>query len=65
MTAFFVATYDGSTDKGVVKKMDVGGGNNAVTLEERPREIWPVTMKVVDIQWKNANDNEFEKPDDE
>lgn len=65
LTAFFVATYDGSTDKGVVKKMDVGGGNNSVALEERPREIWPVTMKVVDIQWKNANDNEFEKPDDE
>lgn len=60
MTGFWVATYDASTGKGVLKRMDVGTNANTLELTERPKEIWPVTMKVVDIEWKNANDNALE-----
>ena len=55
-----VATYDAGTHKGVVRKLEIGG--NEVKIIERPREIWDVTMKVKAIEWKDADDNELEKP---
>ena len=32
----------------------------AVSIEEKPKEIWPVTMRVKDILWKNSGDNTLE-----
>lgn len=64
-TAFWVATYDSATGTGVLKRMDVSTDNNSLELIERPREIWPVTMKVVDVEWKNANDNALEIKEEE
>lgn len=49
-----VATYDSATHKGVVCKLTVAGGNNEVTIEDKPREVWPVNLKVKDIEWKNS-----------
>ena len=57
-----VATYDAGTHKGVVRKLEIGGNNDEVKIIERPREIWDVTMKVKAIEWKDADDNELEKP---
>ena len=62
LSDFIVATYDAGTHKGVVRKLQIGGGNDEVKIIEKPREIWDVTMKVKFIEWKDANDNELEKP---
>lgn len=62
LSDFIVATYDAGTHKGVVRKLEIGGGNDEVKIIEKPREIWDVTMKVKFIEWKDANDNELEKP---
>lgn len=62
LSDFIVATYDAGTHKGMVRKLEIGGGNDEVKIIEKPREIWDVTMKVKFIEWKDANDNELEKP---
>ncbi len=65
LSEFIVATYDAGTHKGVVRKLEIGGGNDDVKIVERPKEIWDVTMKVKFIEWKDAGDNEVEKPEEE
>ena len=60
LTDIILATFDEGTGTGTVRKLTIGGGNNSVTIEERPKEIWPVTMHVKDILWKNSGDNTLE-----
>lgn len=60
LTDIILATFDGGTGTGVVRKLHIGGGNNAVTIENKSKEIWPVTMRVKDILWKNSGDNTLE-----
>ena len=60
LSDIIVATFDQSSGTGVVRKLTIGGGNNSLTIGEKPREIWPVTMRVKDILWKNVGDNDFE-----
>lgn len=60
LTDIILATFDEGTGTGTVRKLTIGGGNNNVTIEEKPKEIWPVTMRVKDILWKNSGDNTLE-----
>lgn len=65
LSDFIVATYDADTHKGVVRKLQIGGDNDEVKIIEKPREIWEVTMKVKFIEWKDADDNKLEKPEED
>ena len=44
LTDIILATFDEGTGTGTVRKLTIGGGNNNVTIEEKPKEIWPVTI---------------------
>lgn len=50
-TQFFVATYSDS-EKGTVRKMDVGTNPNVLEIKERPDEVWKTRLRVKDIEWK-------------
>jgi len=51
-TAFMVATYSDS-EKGIVRKMDVGTNPNVLEIIERPNEVWNTRLRVKDIEWKS------------
>ena len=51
-TAFMVATYSDS-EKGIVRKMDVGTNPNVLEIIERPNEVWNTNLRVKDIEWKS------------
>lgn len=51
-TQFFVATYSDS-EKGTVRKMDVGTNPNVLEIKERPGEEWKTRLRVKDIEWKS------------
>lgn len=48
---FFVATYSDS-EKGIVRKYDVGTDPNTLEIIERPGEVWKTRLRVKDIEWK-------------
>ena len=50
-TEFFVATYSDS-EKGTVRKYNVGTDPNKLEIIERPREVWKTRLRVKDIEWK-------------
>ena len=50
-TSFMIATYSDS-EKGTVRKLDVGTNPNVLEIIERPREIWKTRLRVKDIEWK-------------
>lgn len=52
-TAFVVATYN-DTDKGIVRKLDVGTDPNVLEIIDRPKEVWHTRLKVKDVEWKKA-----------
>ena len=51
-TAFMVATYSDS-EKGTVRKCDVGTNPNKLEMKERPGEVWKTRLRVKDIEWKS------------
>lgn len=51
-TSFMIATYD-ETEKGIVRKLDVGTNPNVLEIIERPREVWKTRLRIKDIEWKN------------
>lgn len=53
ITNFILATYD-STNKGIVRKFDLGTDVNKLEMKERPKDIWKTGMKVKQIQWKDS-----------
>ena len=50
-TAFVVATYN-ETDKGIVRKFDVGTNPNVLEIIERPNDVWHTRLRVKDVEWK-------------
>ena len=52
-TAFVVATYD-ETEKGIVRKLDVGTDVNTLEIIDRPNEVWHTRLRVKDVEWKRA-----------
>ena len=50
-TEFFIATYS-ETEKGVVRKVDIGTNPNVLEIIERPNEIWNTDLRVKDIEFK-------------
>lgn len=52
-TAFVVATYN-DTDKGIVRKLDVGTDPNKLEIIHRPKEVWHTRLRVKDVEWKKA-----------
>ena len=52
-TAFMVATYSDS-EKGIVRKLDVGTDPNVLEIIDRPKEVWHTRLKVKDVEWKKA-----------
>ena len=50
-TSFMIATYNDS-EKGTVRKLDVGTNPNVLEIIERPREVWKTRLRVKDIEWK-------------
>ena len=52
-TAFIVATYN-DTEKGIVRKLDVGTDVNTMEIIDRPKEVWYTRLRVKDVEWKRA-----------
>ena len=52
-TAFVVATYSDS-EKGIVRKFDVGSDVNKLEIIDRPKEVWHTRLRVKDVEWKRA-----------
>lgn len=52
-TAFIVATYS-DTEKGIVRKLDVGTDVNTMEIIDRPNEVWKTRLRVKDVEWKRA-----------
>ena len=50
-TSFMIATYSDS-EKGIVRKYDVGTDPNNLEIVERPGEVWKTRLRVKDIEWK-------------
>lgn len=52
-TEFVVATYS-DTEKGVVRKLEVGTDVNKLEIIDRPKEVWKTRLRVKDVEWKRA-----------
>ena len=50
-TAFMIATYS-SSEKGTIRKLDVGTDPNVLEVKDREREVWKTNLRVKDIEWK-------------
>lgn len=61
-SSFWVTTYNGQ--KGEVKLLQLGGAQKP-ELKYDEEDCWPVTMKVVDVEWKYGEDPAEEEPEEE
>ena len=52
-TAFMIATYSDS-EKGIIRKLDVGTDPNVLEVKDREKEVWKTNLRVKDIEWKKA-----------
>lgn len=52
-TAFIIATYN-DTDKGIVRKLNVGTDPNKLEIIENPKEVWHTRLRVKDVEWKDS-----------
>lgn len=52
-TSFIVATYSDS-QKGIVRKMDVGTDPNVLEILDREKEVWKTNLRVKDVEYKYA-----------
>ena len=52
-TSFVVATYSDS-EKGIVRKLDVGSDVNTLEIKDREKEVWHTRLRVKDVEWKRA-----------
>ena len=50
---FLVATYD-TTEKGVIRKLQVDSDPNVLEFIDIPRHEWKTRLKVKDVKWKNT-----------
>lgn len=50
---FLVATYD-VTEKGVIRKLQVGSDPNVLEFRDLPRHEWKTRLKVKDMKWKHT-----------
>lgn len=50
-TAFIVATYN-DTDKGIVRKLNVGTDPNKLEIIENPKEVWNTRLRIKDVEWR-------------
>lgn len=64
MNVFWLATYDEGSGKGELKYMGVGGTQTPI-LAVDDETYFPVTMKVVDVEWKYGEDPAEEEPEEE
>lgn len=61
---FWVSTYDAVTQKGVLRLVQLSGAGTLEFVHEE-EDTWPITMKVVDVEWKYGNDPAEEEPEEE
>lgn len=61
-SSFWVTTYSGQ--KGELKLLQLGGAQKP-ELNYAEEDCWPVTMKVVDVEWKYGEDPAEEEPEEE
>ena len=61
-SSFWVTTYSGQ--KGELKLLQLGGAQKP-ELKNDEEDCWPVTMKVVDVEWKYGEDPAEEEPEEE
>lgn len=61
---FWLATYDEGSQKGELK-MVMCGGNQTPELVHDENDVWPLTMKVLDVEWKYGEDPAEEEPEEE
>lgn len=52
-TAFIIATYSDS-EKGVVRRLDVGTDPNVLEVIDRPKDVWHTRLRIKDVEWKRA-----------
>ena len=57
-----MTTYSGQ--KGELKLLQLGGAQKP-ELKYDEEDCWPVTMKVVDVEWKYGEDPAEEEPEEE
>lgn len=51
--SFVVATYSDS-EKGIVRKFDIGSDVNTLEIIDRPKEVWHTRLRIKDVEWKRA-----------
>ncbi len=64
IASFWVSTYDEGSQKGELKLMQLGG-TQMPEFNYDEEDCWPLTMKMVDIEWKYGEDPAEEEPDKE